>query len=189
MKTQLFSIPIWRCGLEINAAQESAKCLDFAKKVPSVGKSNIGGYQSPSFALENLFPAIAGAILPELDSICKELNTALLLDIAWININKKGDLNFPHTHGGAVLSGVVYLNVPDTSGGLVFKNPTQLAYMSSATNKDNVHNILNGLYVQTYTVQPTSSELIVFPGHLEHYVEPNQVEDPRISIAFNMVLA
>ena len=46
---------------------------------------------------------------------------------------------------------------------------------------------LNNVY-QSYAFCPLEGRIFVFPAHLAHQVEPNQSNEDRISISFNIYL-
>ena len=85
----------------------------------------------------------------------------------WVNISSYGHYNTTHTHGSNLnqLSGVLYLQVPENSGRIIFQNPLDIN--------------LNCPY------QPIEGELLIFPQNIPHMVEPNLSKRDRISIAFN----
>jgi hypothetical protein len=90
------------------------------------------------------------------------------------------------------LSGVIYLKVPKNSGRIAFTRAnsdadrmdfiTTYQYETSdmCPNNPNI-NVVNW-------VEPQENLLVIFPGHLEHYVEQNLTtddDDSRISLSFN----
>ena len=90
----------------------------------------------------------------------------------WANINDKYNYNAHHTHEG-ILSGVFYLHVPENSGRLILVDPAVRNHNSVIKNSN-------------YGIKPERLACIVFPSWLEHYVEPNQSDEYRISISFNI---
>ena len=86
-------------------------------------------------------------------------------------------------HQTCFLSGVYYIKCSKGCGNLVFKSPLSV----------NNH-ILGYEMVQKHTnytnpllhVVPVPGKLVMFPGWLEHYVESNSIDEPRISFAFNV---
>ena len=43
----------------------------------------------------------------------------------------------------------------------------------------------NSFNSQSYCIVPKKGMLVLFPGHLDHYVQMNNNEKPRVSLAFN----
>ena len=98
----------------------------------------------------------------------------------WVNINYQHSYNNVHTHPGCWFRGVFYLKVPDEtrgSGSLQFLSG-QAKYMSDFTHcsRRDMDNLV---------IDPCEGDLLLFPSAMMHYVEPNEVDFDRISIAFN----
>jgi uncharacterized protein (TIGR02466 family) len=99
----------------------------------------------------------------------------------WGVINSRGHANATHNHPDAWISGVYYVKVPadsERAGSIGFRDPN-----------------LARSYTQSYyrTVQsdvcllpPAPGKLVMFPGWCEHFVGPNQTDEDRIAIAFNI---
>ena len=149
------------------------------EKNQSVRKSNRGGWQSDLYKPE-------GEFLPLVKQI-KEFCNYLPLDIKqiripqlWVNVNKKGDWNTIHQHGTYHLAGTYYVKVPKDSGRLVFRDPRPGAisnvFMINRFDKGEFKNInlMEGL-------------LMIWPSYLDHFVEPSQTDEERISISFDIV--
>jgi uncharacterized protein (TIGR02466 family) len=102
----------------------------------------------------------------------------------WANVNGKGAFNTPHDHEGAHLSGSYYVSVPETkdeaSGALEFLNPVGAGWPK----------LPNGEFMMrpTLFVPPQPGWILIFPAYLRHWVYPNQEDEERVSIAFNLRL-
>ena len=98
----------------------------------------------------------------------------------WVNINYQHSYNNVHTHPGCWYSGVFYLKVPEEtrgSGVLQFLSG-QSRHMSDFTH-------CSRRDADNFVVDPVEGDLFLFPSAMLHYVEPNEVDFDRISIAFN----
>lgn len=101
---------------------------------------------------------------------------------SWINLHDRGGFNFLHVHEGCLLSGCFYLKVPAGSGKLVFRDPRPgviHGYVKGA--------VPNGC--SDIQLTPDAGLLVLFPSWMEHFVEPHDSDEPRISISFNAVTA
>ena len=102
---------------------------------------------------------------------------------AWTVHSYAGDYNPLHDHGvhtGSGLSCIFYLKVPDEtrgSGVLQFLSG-QSKHMSDFTH-------CSRRDADNFVVDPVEGDLFLFPSAMLHYVEPNEVDFDRISIAFN----
>jgi len=149
------------------------------EKNTSVKKSNRGGWQSDLYKPEGEFEPL----VKEITEFCKHLP----LDIKqihipqlWVNVNKKGDWNTIHQHGTYNLAGTYYVKVPKNSGRIVFRDPRPSAisnlFMVNRFDKGELKNVnlMEGL-------------LMIWPSYLDHFVEPSQTDEERISISFDIL--
>lgn len=167
-------------NLQLDTANAVKECLYVESIFDSNKLSNIGGFQSHNFDEKQFakkFPEFLDKILKVMQIIEEEQKTKLEIDNSWININKKHCFNLPHVHPKALFSAVLYLQTPENSGKIVFKNPTLSEHYG-------LNDKIEGNW-GTYSIQPKESDLIIFPSFLSHYVEPNLNEKNRISIAIN----
>ena len=103
---------------------------------------------------------------------------------SWLNIHRNYGFNTMHHHGNSLLSGVLYLEVPEGSGTLEIIDPRP-----GVTFKPNLgFNALGGDRL-SYAITPKPGLAILFPGYLQHFVNPAIFKEEgkrRSSIAFNM---
>jgi hypothetical protein len=101
-----------------------------------------------------------------------------LIDV-WLNVQRAGDYNPTHTHGGS-FSGVVFLRVPPQISGdrfdgqLCFHGPEEWQIQTFRTG-------------MAHYVLPVPGEYYVFPAWQPHSVAPFRGEGERWSLAFNVV--
>jgi uncharacterized protein (TIGR02466 family) len=112
---------------------------------------------------------------------------------AWANVNRAGHANARHVHGGALWSGIFYVDdggiagTPTLGGGLQLWDPRgalPLMYAPHATMLT-PGSVNAGLAELHY---PQTGQLLMFPSWLPHSVEPYRGGAVRISIAFNLSL-
>ena len=82
---------------------------------------------------------------------------------SWFCVNTPGAYNEWHNHSGIPASGVIYIQTPDNSGDIEFRDAEQ-----------------------TLTITPYSGLMIQFPGNLEHRVTVNNSKQDRICLVLNM---
>ena len=101
-----------------------------------------------------------------------------LIDV-WLNVQRAGDYNPTHTHGGS-FSGVMFLRVPPQicaerfDGQLCFYGPEEWQIQTFRTG-------------MAHYVLPVPGEYYVFPAWQPHSVAPFRGEGERWSLAFNVV--
>ena len=109
----------------------------------------------------------------------------------WANVNRHGDYHNLHNHPHSWLSGTYYVAVPDQSlaarhrsdldpGAISFFDPRSQANMTAVRD--------DGQFDPEHRLLPKPGDLYLWPSFLHHLVHPNLVDEPRISISFNIVL-
>ncbi len=111
---------------------------------------------------------------------------------AWPNVNFKGDYHNLHNHPHSWLSGTYYLHVPDQQNAETFRddlNPAAISFFDprGAANMTSIRN--DGQFDPEFRRNPRAGELFLWPSFLYHFVHPNLVDEPRLSISFNVVLS
>jgi len=153
-------------------------------------KSNNGGYQSNDLELNDNISFLFNEIENHLHKTAQNVGfkRKLRLYNFWLNMNNYRDYNTPHRHPKSAMSGVFYIKAPKNSGRIIFTNPngplveSYLDYFHFEVGKDySPTTILS----HGWNVVPEKNDLILFPAWLEHFVEPNNTNEERISISFN----
>ena len=102
----------------------------------------------------------------------------------WSTVLTQNSIHRPHTHSNNMWSGVYYVQSDKEANARIhFYDPRPQADVISPHMKkmtrENSH---------VWFWPSMVNRMIIFPSWLQHYVEPNPSETPRISIAFNMQL-
>ena len=112
----------------------------------------------------------------------EQLNNARLDLEGWANINPPHGYNQMHTHDTFDLSGVYFVKIPQTSseasGALQFLNPS---YRYGPYSK-----LFHAMNPPKFTFRPKEGTLLVFPATMPHWVLPNDEDEDRITLAFNL---
>ena len=87
----------------------------------------------------------------------------LTIDQWWFNCGEAGDEYLWHSHSPYKHAAVLYVQIPENSGGIEFRKQEEYQ-----------------------TFYPTRGDFIEFSGNLAHRVQPNKSTDYRISVAFNL---
>jgi len=181
-KTQLFSTPVWSKILEHNFDELKQKILNknFGK---SVIASNNGGYQSPDVgnSQDETIKKLLSILQSKLDEVIEECKLRRKYDVGncWINVNYKGHYNNPHYHPKSLLTGILYLEIEDDMGDLILFRPDLMKHYTDEISA-------NPDLFQVINIKPKKNSLIIFPSWVEHKVEVNNSDKPRISFAFNV---
>ena len=102
----------------------------------------------------------------------------------WANINPPGSSHPGHSHPNNFLSGVYYVQVPDKANIISFIEPRVQRHVI----EPHIH-LQNEFNQFIHNVRVQAGTLTVFPAWLAHSVMPNQSDELRISISFNLMLS
>jgi hypothetical protein len=104
---------------------------------------------------------------------------------SWLQYNPPGSYFVRHDHYGALISGCLYLNVPEKSGNVLFHNPLEArrvtnTFFERIKKEENDYNFSHVKY------EPIVGEMIMFEAWLQHTVTHNHSEEDRIAVGFNI---
>src|SRR6478736_1541273 len=189
----LFSTPLYVNNLG-NFDKPDLRYLDYTHTTPSgesfafltsVDKKVL---DRPELAL------VRGLIEKEIEFCARDLyaltsNVEFYITNSWVNIYGRGDQAGAHLHHNSLLSGVLYLQVPDagTGGEIVFHkdlhspNTFPLAIDPEVVSS-NIYNC------KMWGYRPKTHDLCIFPSYLSHSVQPNESDEARWSLAFNVFI-
>ena len=105
----------------------------------------------------------------------------LKLDALWINILPTGGMHSGHIHPHSVISGTVYLSVPDGAGALKFEDPRLSMMMAAPPRKGSASRAHQSFVYET----PEAGVILLWESFLRHEVPMNLSDEERISISFN----
>lgn len=202
MLNHLFTTPVLRDIVELTPEQRAEICehlLSLRAAELGESKANRGGWHSSGnlFAPEHRqFPAMRDAITRALFQYISEVfgyRGEIQLALAgWTVINRAGDYNVPHNHAANLLSGALYLSVPEgMKGGMINFQDPRLNLNAHETEGMRRLKVKPPWMSTRFSVQPSAGEIIVFPAWLNHWVEPFQCDQSdalRIVISFNSMV-
>lgn len=166
-----FGTPIWvlKNGDSQITKRAHRWATQYRESVPSVNRSNRGGYQSKDSSDFNIFPFTS-----HLQSRLYDLPEFRFINW-WLNVNEKGDYNMGHTHPISTLSAVWYLT--PNYGTLCIDNPHYQSRWNLLTQLGQEPMLRFDL---------DAGDIIVFPSDLYHAVEAHTEDEARMSIAINL---
>ena len=200
---KLFSTPLVMAEVpaadKINLALTDI-ILTRAESDPGTQHSNLGGWQSTWDMQDWGGPSLrkvlqAARSLADSMTVSREGKPAKVRwkINCWANVNRSGEANEFHTHPGAFWSGSYYVD----DGG-IGENPS----LGGAFEVQDPRGVAPAMYAPmltfagpggpslgaSYTLQPHSGMIVLFPSWLQHAVRPYRGQKMRISIAFNLSL-
>ena len=103
------------------------------------------------------------------------------LDSLWVNLLKSGGHHTSHRHPHSILSGTLYVEVPDGSGSIRFEDPRSGLMMAAPPRRTDAPAELQPFA----TVEPCPGLLLLWESWLRHEVLPGTAKADRLSISFN----
>ena len=105
----------------------------------------------------------------------------LKLDSLWVNLLKPGGHHGAHLHPHSVVSGTLYVTMPEGSGGLKLEDPRLPMLMAAPPRRADA---AEGM--RTFeTVTPMPGTVLLWESWLRHAVVDNAAKGDRISVSFN----
>jgi uncharacterized protein (TIGR02466 family) len=105
----------------------------------------------------------------------------LKLDSLWVNVLTGGGAHSGHIHPNSVLSGTVYVEVPEGSGALRLEDPRLPLMMAAPQRRPDAPEAQRRFVY----LQPQAGMVLMWESWLRHGVMPNAARTPRISLSFN----
>jgi uncharacterized protein (TIGR02466 family) len=135
--------------------------------------------RDPAFAdLARILTKHAAAFATEL---AFDLPRKPRLDSLWVNLLKPGGHHASHLHPHSILSGTLYVEVPDGSGAIRFEDPRSGLMMAAPPRRADARDDLQPFA----TLTPRSGLLLLWESWLRHEVVPGSAKADRLSISFN----
>jgi uncharacterized protein (TIGR02466 family) len=190
----LFPTPVWHDDVDLNTDALLAFSVDYMNP----NKMNGGSYESCNLLASQYRDSkcVVGSFVRQVEAKANEafqdfgpLNTYAEMDRFWFISVPPGDRMALHTHPGAVLSGVVYLQVaplPADAGAISIRRDAATAHMyhslgayTSCNRGD------NQITWDSVTYRAVENKMILFPAWQPHSVTENRSDMDRISVSFN----
>ncbi len=105
----------------------------------------------------------------------------LRLDSLWVNLLKPGGAHSGHIHPHSVVSGTVYVTVPDGAGALRLEDPRLPAMMAAPPRREDAPEAQRSFV----TIAPRPGTVLLWESWLRHEVLPHTGKGERISVSFN----
>jgi len=96
---------------------------------------------------------------------------------SWCNKHGRGGVTLEHSHTFGTFVASCYLYAPPNSGNIEFKDPLEY-HKSSFPIIPEI-----SLYKE---VNVTTNDVLIFPGWIKHRVQPNNTDEKRLVMTFNI---
>jgi uncharacterized protein (TIGR02466 family) len=103
------------------------------------------------------------------------------LDSLWINILPEGGVHTSHIHPHSVVSGTIYVAMPDGASAIKFEDPRHAMMMYAPARKAKAAEANRSFVYRA----PAVGEVLLWESWLRHEVPVNMSADERITVSFN----
>ena len=187
----IFPVPIHVFDIK-NFKLYQKDLIDYAytlksKDTDTPNRSNVGGWQSRSFHLNDESDKLHSLLIGCITSLPALEESINIYVKAWVNINNPGSLNVQHSHPGCDLSGVLWIKCPNECGNILFYSPSCFETFQEIESYTQEFKDTNN-YHHNYWFPPIEGRMLIFPSHLQHEVKKNLSNEDRISASFNIKL-
>tara|TARA_Y100001938_G_scaffold132449_1_gene190738 strand:+ start:487 stop:1104 length:618 start_codon:yes stop_codon:yes gene_type:complete len=190
-RVDLYPTPLWMANISTNTQKERQVSLnedilsfirgEYEKNPEAPKKSNReGGWQSRTdLYKEEVMKELGQQIYNVSKTIFPNIK-GMKIKQMWAAINFEHSYNILHCHSSHYdMSGAYYLQVPENSGRIAFRDPRHAAI----NHYFSVVKIHQG---EWHWRMPKESDLMLWPPYLDHFVEPSKSKDPRVMISFDL---
>jgi uncharacterized protein (TIGR02466 family) len=196
----LFATPIVSFGDAANAELDrelTGRLIRESQGTPGIARSNSGGWHSvPDLTLraEPCYQDLLRRVVARVRAVVVEVARGQGLGDppryrsavqAWAMVMRHGDHTLVHDHAESHFSVVYYADAGDAdlamfpdSGKLCFVDPRRGAPVLPGVD----------LFPTQFAITPQTGQLVVFPGYVQHFVQPYRGGRPRVSVSCNVRL-
>ena len=185
----LFSAPLYVNNVG-DFEKPDLKALEYSSSIPTGGSYNFQSSVDKKILDRPEFKHVHDIILKEVELYTRELlavnrNIRFYITNSWVNVHRRGHSAGAHVHHNSLISGVLYLKTTETSGDIVFhRNALSLVPFPPALDLDmDSFNIYN---CKSWSYKPKTNDICLFPSVVMHSVDPNDSDEERWSLAFNV---
>jgi uncharacterized protein (TIGR02466 family) len=115
------------------------------------------------------------------DECAFDLHRKPRLDSLWVNLLRGAGHHSGHIHPHSIISGTLYVEVPQGSGAIRFEDPRLPLMMSAPPRQSDAPDELRSFLA----VEPRRGLLLMWESWLRHEVLPGTGRAERLSISFN----
>ena len=193
--TRLYRAALAEHGPPVDVGELAAACLSVAEDDEAgqdwSERNAFAGYTSyasltdlpwrmPVFAA--LVRALDGHVAAFAEALAFDLgDRALALEDIWINVLPEGGSHSGHLHPHAVISGTVYVAMPDGASALRLEDPRLPMMMAAPVRRADAPAELRTFHYET----PAAGDVLLWESWLRHEVPMNRSEGERVTVSFN----
>jgi uncharacterized protein (TIGR02466 family) len=185
----LFSTPVYINNVG-DFARPDLKSLGYSSTIPTGGSYNFLSSVDKNVLDRPEFKHVHDLVMKEVTVYAREFlrvseRIEFYVTNSWVNVHGRGHSAGSHMHHNSLISGVLYLQVAETTGDLVFhRDVLSVIPFPPALDLDvDAFNIYN---CKSWGYQPKTNDICLFPSVVAHSVDTNESDNERWSLAFNV---
>jgi uncharacterized protein (TIGR02466 family) len=186
MILDLFPTPVYRGKVYIPESDfaDIKSCVKYKRNPPDNGFISDDRYILNSYG--TLKKQVEGHVSEYAHNVIGvEESISMKIMNSWVMSHVRGDFAPNHYHTNSLISGVLYLRVPDGSGGISFVKDTGDQDILSRTI--NVAKVDNDYNRGQRDIKVSDGDILLFPSRLMHYVPVSETDEMRFCLAFNVM--
>jgi|SaaInl5LU_22_DNA_1037371.scaffolds.fasta_scaffold17012_3 uncharacterized protein (TIGR02466 family) len=150
-------------------------------------KHGITTFNSGNLALDPNWEFVCKFLLKmAYELIGKECTYNIHLTSLWATLYPNSSYVPEHIHNNSLYSGVFYVKTSANCGDIVFKDPSYIAKtMAAIPMKSKTLSQFPTVDI-VYTQEVSDGMMLLFPSWLPHSTQPNQSDEDRIILSFNL---
>ena len=196
----LFATPIFTfddAGNPELDAELTGRLVRESEGSPGIARSNSGGWHSvpdlsrrPEPCYQDLMHRVVARVQTAFLELARAQDTTMDLRYrfgvqAWAMVMRHGHHALVHDHAEAHFSVAYYPDAGDADLDL-YPDSGKLSFVDPRRGGTVIPGI--ELFPSQFAIQPQPGRLVVFPGWLQHFVQPYRGGRPRVSISCNVRL-
>jgi uncharacterized protein (TIGR02466 family) len=184
--------PLFSSVIYVSEIEEPTDLFEYIKNQEfyaqnSITKNKSSALQSSDLNLLDKFPHVKKKFLNEFylfkNNVLHYKNTDFEITTSWSTKTTKGTHGSPHKHSNNFYSGVYYFgDCDDKTAPLeftgLFHTPTDFCFEATE------YNVYNS---SEWSINPQKNMLVLFPAYLVHNIGMHLSDNPRYSLAFNVM--
>ena len=185
----LFATPVY-VGNVGDFERPDLKSLEYSSTIPTGGAYNFLSSVDKKVLDRPEFRHVHEIVMREVNSYARELLRVtgaieFYVTDSWVNVHRRGQSAGAHVHHNSLISGVLYLQVTETTGDLVFHHDVlSLIPFPPALDLDvDSFNLYN---CKSWSYKPKTNDICLFPSVVMHSADPNDSDEERWCLAFNV---
>lgn len=166
-----------------------------SERSPGIARSNSGGWHSvpdltqrPEACYQDLMHRVVARVQAAFREIARSQDVAVGLPYrfavqAWAMVMRHGDHALVHDHAEAHFSVAYYPDAGDADPAM-YPDSGKLSFVDPRRGGTVIPGV--DLFPSQFAIAPQPGMLVVFPGWLQHFVQPYRGGRPRVSISCNV---